>query len=137
MINQKKKLWGGKNGFGAKLTNIFSKEFSIETVDHYTKKIYSQTFENNMTVRSKPIIKQCSKQPYTLIKFLPDYKKFGLDSGLTDDIYELFHRRIIDACVTTNKEVQVWFNNEKINIKDFEKYAELFIDNKKEHTNYI
>ena len=126
------KIWGGKNGFGAKLTNIFSKEFSIETVDHYTKKIYSQTFENNMTVRSKPIIKQCSKQPYTLIKFLPDYKKFGLDSGLTDDIYELFHRRIIDACVTTNKEVQVWFNNEKINIKDFEKYAELFIDNKKE-----
>ena len=42
------KIWGGKNGYGSKLTNIFSKEFVVETVDHYTKKIYTQTFSNNM-----------------------------------------------------------------------------------------
>lgn len=122
------KTWGGKNGFGAKLTNIFSKEFTIETVDHYTKRIYTQTFTNNMRERSKPSIKTSTKQPYTLIRFLPDYERFGLLNGMTEDIYELFKRRIIDACATTSKEVSIYFNNEKLLIKDFEKYAELYVD---------
>ena len=122
------KTWGGKNGFGAKLTNIFSTEFTIETVDHYTKRIFSQTFTKNMTQRTKASVKSCTKQPYTQIKFLPDYEKFGLNDGLTDDIYELFKRRIIDACATSLKDVSIYFNNEKILIKDFEKYAELFVN---------
>ena len=122
------KTWGGKNGFGAKLTNIFSKEFTIETIDHYTKKIYTQKFSNNMRNRNKPTIKSSQKQPYTLITFNPDYERFGLKEGMTDDIYDLFMRRVIDACATTNKDVSVYFNNEKLMIKDFEKYAELFID---------
>ena len=122
------KTWGGKNGFGAKLTNIFSKEFTIETIDHYTKKIYTQKFSNNMKERNKPQIRASQKQPYTQITFLPDYERFGLKEGITDDIYDLFKRRIIDACVTTNKDVSVYFNNEKLMIKDFEKYAELFVD---------
>ena len=122
------KTWGVINGFGAKLTNIFSKEFTIETVDHYTKRIYTQTFTNNMRERSKPSIKTCTKQPYTLIRFLPDYERFGLLKGMTEDIYELFKRRIIDACATTSKEVSIYFNNEKLLIKDFEKYAELYVD---------
>ena len=130
------KIWGGKNGFGAKLTNIFSKEFNIETVDHYTNKLYIQQFKNNMTERSKPSIKTCNKQPYTLISFLPDYEKFGLKSGITDDIYNLFKRRIIDACATTSKEISIYFNNEKLKIKDFEKYAELFIDKKEQSLVY-
>tara|TARA_B000000437_G_scaffold219375_2_gene201131 strand:- start:1021 stop:4539 length:3519 start_codon:yes stop_codon:yes gene_type:complete len=126
------KTWGGKNGFGAKLTNIFSKEFIIETVDHYTKRLYTQTFTNNMTQRNKPTVKSSTKQPYTSITFLPDYERFGLENGMTDDIYNLFKRRIIDACATTNKEVSVWFNDEKLLIKDFEKYGELFIEDKTE-----
>ena len=130
------KTWGGKNGFGAKLTNIFSKEFKIETVDHYTKKIYTQTFTNNMTERNKPEIKASQKQPYTQITFLPDYERFGLKDGITDDIYDLFKRRIIDACVTSNKDVSVYFNNEKLMIKDFEKYAELFVNKQEQPITY-
>ena len=130
------KTWGGKNGFGAKLTNIFSKEFIIETVDHYTKKIYTQKFSNNMKERSKPQIRASQKQPYTQITFLPDYERFGLKDGITDDIYDLFKRRIIDACATTNKDVSVYFNNEKLMIKDFEKYAELFVDKQEQPLTY-
>ena len=36
-----KKVTGGRNGFGAKLTNIFSKEFRITTGDTKEKKLYS------------------------------------------------------------------------------------------------
>ena len=125
------KIWGGKNGYGSKLTNIFSKEFVIETVDHYTKKIYTQTFSNNMTQRTKADVKASSKAPYTQISFIPDYERFGM-KNMSDDIYKLFNRRVIDACATTPKEVSVFFNGEKLMIKDFEKYCELFLDKKEQ-----
>jgi len=35
-----KKVTGGRNGFGAKLTNIFSKKFEIECADSKNKKLY-------------------------------------------------------------------------------------------------
>ena len=35
-----KKVVGGRNGFGAKLTNIFSKKFEIECGDSKNKKLY-------------------------------------------------------------------------------------------------
>jgi DNA topoisomerase-2 len=129
------KIWGGKNGYGSKLTNIFSKEFTVETVDHYTKKIFTQTFRNNMTERDQAVVKTCSKIPYTQITFLPDYSRFGIQN-LTDDIYELFHRRVLDACATTSKDVSVTFNGEKLAVKDFEKYCDLFLDKKEQSSVY-
>ena len=36
-----KKVTGGRNGFGAKLTNIFSKKFQITTADSTNKKKYT------------------------------------------------------------------------------------------------
>ena len=129
------KIWGGKNGYGSKLTNIFSKEFTVETVDHYSKKIFTQTFRNNMTERDQPTVKACAKVPYTQITFLPDYGRFGLPK-LTDDMYELFHRRVIDACATTSNDVSVSFNGEKLLIKDFEKYCDLFLEKKEQSAVY-
>lgn len=125
------KIWGGKNGYGSKLANIFSKEFIVETVDHYSKKIYTQRFSNNMTEKEVPTVKACNKAPYTQITFTPDYERFGIKK-LTDDIYKLFHRRVIDACATTHRDVSVYFNGEKLTIKDFEKYCELFLDKKEQ-----
>ena len=121
------KIIGGKGGLGTKLCNIFSKEFKIETVDHYRKKLYKQTFKNNMIDKDLPEISSYTKIPYTIISFLPDYKRFGLN-GITDDIYDIFKRRVIDACSTTSKDVSVFFNDEKLPIKDFEKFSELFLN---------
>jgi DNA topoisomerase-2 len=126
------KLWGGKNGYGSKLTNIFSKEFVVETLDHREQKKYTQRFHNNMKSVDKPSIKSASKGPYTKIRFLPDYERFGL-RGLTDDIYDLFHKRAIDACATTDATVAIYFNDKKIDIKNFEKYTDLYIGSKDEH----
>jgi DNA topoisomerase II len=39
--DQKKKVTGGRNGLGAKLTNIFSTEFTVETADSKNKMIYT------------------------------------------------------------------------------------------------
>jgi DNA topoisomerase-2 len=120
---------GGVNGLGIKLANIFSKEFTIETVDHIRKKIYKQTFRDNLTIKEKPDIKACQKKPYTKISFLPDYEKFGL-TEMTDDIYDLFKRRVYDVSASTDASVNVYLNDDKIPVKDFEKYADLFLDTK-------
>ena len=121
------KLWGGKNGYGSKLTNIFSKEFTVETIDHRRAKKYTQRWSENMKKVEKASIKASSKTPYTTIRFLPDYARFGLKGGLTDDIYELFHKRALDACATTDPAVAVYFNEKKLDIKNFEKYVDLYI----------
>ena len=120
---------GGVNGLGIKLANIFSKEFTIETIDHVRKKIYKQTFKDNLTIKEVPDIKSCAKKPYTKITFLPDYEKFGLKE-MTDDIYELFKRRVYDVSASTDASVNVYLNDIKVPVKDFEKYVDLFLDTK-------
>ena len=124
--NPEEKLTGGKNGYGAKLTNIFSLEFTIETVDPYRKKKFVQTFKNNMTERMEPIITKCTSKPYTKITYLPDYKRFGL-KGLSNDVYHLFAKRAYDVSACTDPTVSVYFNDEKIACKSFEKYIDLFL----------
>lgn len=125
--HKEEKIIGGKGGYGLKLTNIFSKEFTVETVDHYRQRIFLQNYRNNMLEKDKPSIRSTPKLPYTKITFLPDYERFGMQ-GMTDDVFELFRRRTIDAAACTNKNVTVSFNDEKLPVKDFEKYAELFIN---------
>ena len=63
----KKRTAGGRNGYGSKLTNIFSKSFEIETVSNNKK--YYQKFEKNLSVINKPKITKCSKKEYTKITF--------------------------------------------------------------------
>ena len=46
-----KKIVGGKNGFGAKLTNIFSTQFTVDTQSVADAKKYVQTWTNNMSVK--------------------------------------------------------------------------------------
>ena len=50
-----KKVVGGRNGYGAKLANIFSTKFEVECSDS-TKKTFKQTFTNNMKDKTKPAI---------------------------------------------------------------------------------
>jgi DNA topoisomerase-2 len=127
---------GGQNGIGAKACNVFSKWFEVETVDHTRNLKYIQKFENNMTIINKPKITKCStakRKPYTVIRFLPDYQSFKI-SNLTDDMYKIMEKRVYDMCAITGKDVSVYFNGNKINYKTFEKYVDLYIGSKEEHT---
>jgi DNA topoisomerase II len=131
--DEDEKIIGGQNGIGAKACNIFSKSFKIETVDAVRKRIYTQEFTDNMTQRSKPIIKYCTKKPYTEIDFLPDYERFKMPEGrLTDDMFGLFMKRAYDVCALTDNDVAVWVNNEKLEFKNFESYVDLYLGPKTE-----
>jgi DNA topoisomerase-2 len=120
------RLVQGTNGIGCKACNVFSKWFEVETVDHTSQKIYIQKWEKNMTVTGKPSIRKSAKKPYTIVRFLPDYEKFGLGK-LSSDMYEIMRKRAYDACAVTTKDINIWFNGDKLNYKDFEKYANLYL----------
>ena len=121
-----KRITGGKNGYGAKLTNIFSTSFKVETIDGKEKKKFIMQFENNMKVKHKPKITTNSSKPYVQITFTPDFPKFGL-SGFTDDIYNLMKKRVYDISACSNKSVNVYFNGERIKEKTFDQYVNLYI----------
>ena len=116
------RTWGGKNGLGAKLTNIFSKKFILETCDG--KKHYHQVFENNMNKIGKPTIK-ASKKQYTKIIFYPDFARFELDS-IDDEIESIIIKRCIDVSVYCTK-VKIYYNGVLIPTKNFKSYMDMFI----------
>jgi len=122
-----KKITGGKNGYGAKLANIFSNKFKITTVDHEKKLKYEQTFEKNMSKKSDPKISKCSDKPYTLIEFEPDLQRFNIDK-MSDDTINFMKKRVFDCVACTNKNVNVHLNDKKIDCKTFEKYVSYYLD---------
>ena len=124
--NQKGKTTGGKNGFGAKLVNLFSSWFSVETVDHIRGLKYTQIFETNMTVKHKPLVKQSKVKPYTKISWKIDFPRFQITS-YSQDMISLLHRRVYDIAGITHKKVNVYYNKEKIKVKSFESYVKLYL----------
>ena len=126
-----KKIVGGKNGFGIKLVFIWSTWAKIETIDHTRELKYVQEFENNLDVIHKPKITKCKSKPYTKISFKPDFKRLKIDN-LSDDFKNLLLRRIYDIAGITSSNIKVKYNNELINIKNFNNYIDLYIGNKEE-----
>jgi DNA topoisomerase-2 len=124
-----KKTTGGKNGFGIKLAFIWSSWAKIETVDHKRSLKYVQEFADNLNEIKPPSVTKCTKKPYTLISFKPDYKRMGL-TGLTSDMLALIKRRVFDLAAITEKTVKVKYNSELIPVKNFLQYVDLYVGDK-------
>ena len=126
--NKKGKTTGGKNGFGAKLVNLFSVWFQVETVDHTRGLKYIQEFTNNMNIKGKPKITKVKGKPYTKISWIIDFEKFGI-TEYSNDMINMMIRRIYDIAGTTDKSLNLYYNQEKLKIKSFDKYIELYTKN--------
>ncbi|KAF9344707.1 DNA topoisomerase 2, partial [Mortierella sp. NVP85] len=124
--DSQKKVTGGRNGYGAKLCNIFSTEFVVETADKTNGLTYKQVFSKNMSVTGKPKIAPMKKtEEFTKISFKPDFDRFGMES-IDDDLEALLKKRTYDlaGCV---KGVKVFLNGERIKIKSFKEYIEMYL----------
>ena len=119
------RLTGGKNGLGSKLSNIFSTEFSLETIDSERKKHYVQSWTDHMDKKTEPVIKTTRKKPMTRVTFKPDLKYFKLES-LTDDIVMLMKKRLIDIGFASHAGVKTYYNGTLITIKKPEDYMKLY-----------
>ena len=123
--DSKKRIVGGRNGYGAKLTNIYSSEFSICIKDHETKQMYSQKWTNNMTSCDTPKIKKHSGATSSVsITFIPDWKRFGMTT-MDDAIYAIFQKRVWDANICTTPNCKVKFNGEVLPKQNFDAYAKM------------
>jgi len=134
---QKGKVVGGKNGYGAKLANIFSRYFDIEIWDTVRNLKYYQRFSNNMYTKEQPIITPLpkgTKDSMTKITFLPDYARFNI-KNITPDMISLLKKRVYDIAGTTDNTVRVYYNDELIPVKSFEDYIRLHYPNNEENNN--
>ncbi|XP_033309874.1 DNA topoisomerase 2 isoform X1 [Bombus bifarius] len=123
--DEEEKVTGGRNGYGAKLCNIFSHRFTVETASKEYKKCLKQTWNNNMGIASEPRIKDFSGEDFTKVIFSPDLSKFKMQS-LDDDIVALMSRRAYDVAAST-RGVKVYLNGTKIPVKNFKDYVDFYI----------
>ncbi|KAI5712179.1 hypothetical protein M8J75_006466 [Diaphorina citri] len=128
--DEEDKVTGGRNGYGAKLCNIFSSKFVVETSCSEYKKSFKQVWKDNMSKVTSPEIKSGSKDDFTKITFTPDLTKFKMTS-LDKDMVDLITRRAYDAAAST-KDVKVFLNGEKLPVKNFQDYVKLYTDRQDE-----
>uniref|UniRef100_A0ACD5YXT2 Uncharacterized protein n=1 Tax=Avena sativa TaxID=4498 RepID=A0ACD5YXT2_AVESA len=135
--DNERKTTGGRNGYGAKLTNIFSTEFVIETADGRRQKKYKQVFSENMGKKSQPEIKKCKQsENWTKVTFKPDLAKFSM-TELENDVVALMRKRVVDMAGTLGKTVKVELNGQKVPAKCFSDYVKLYIDSASKEGNEL
>lgn len=121
--DQTKKLTGGRNGFGAKLTNIFSSKFQVETTDARNLKKFKMQWQDHMTKKSPAKISSTSAKPIssTCITFEPDLKLFHGISKLAQ-LEKVLAKRVLDVAGTCAR-VTVKLNGQKMPVRGFKEYV--------------
>jgi len=122
--DDEKKTVGGRNGYGAKLCNVFSTEFTLECQDSTNGKRYKQTWTDNMSKMGKAKITSNKSSDFVKVSFKPDFAKFGMAEGIDDDLEALIYRRVYDMAGTV-EGVKVYLNGDHIKL-GFKKYCEMY-----------
>ncbi|XP_073539488.1 DNA topoisomerase 2-alpha [Phyllobates terribilis] len=130
--DDEKKVTGGRNGFGAKLCNIFSNKFTVETACKEYKKVFKQTWTSNMATAGESKIKAFDGTDYTCITFQPDLSKFKMQI-LDKDIVALMSRRAYDIA-GASKGVKVFLNGKKLPVTGFRSYVDMYVKDKVDET---
>lgn len=141
---------GGANGLGAKLSNCFSTEFIVETVRDGM--YFLQRWRNHKEIEEEPKIIDLSTKhglpadrtiPHTTLSFVPDYTGlFGyekFDDKLFALLTDLIRTRVFFAAAYAQYTVatsgyrqpfEIWFNDEKIDVKSIADVAAIFFPDK-------
>ena len=124
--DSEKKVTGGRNGYGAKLANIFSTKFVVQTADASKGLKYRQVFESNMSSAREPKIDKYSGDDFTEVTFYPDLAKFGMQS-LDSDIVSLMMKRVFDIAGSIGEKTKIYLNGKRLPVKGFKDYCDLYL----------
>jgi len=121
----------GTNGLGAKLTNIFSKDFSVETCDGKNH-VKIEWFDNMKEI--KPYTITHNTRHFTRTEFQIDLERFDLEE-LNLSTIRIIQKRCIDASAT-NSHLKINFKSDiadgKLNstwvFDSFKDYVKLFLE---------
>jgi len=125
--DEQQRFTSGRNGLGAKLTNVLSIEFTVEGVDPESKLKFVQTWTHNMRRTSGPVIsKTTRKTGYTSIKWKWDCEWFqkGMKE-LDKDTIDMFAMLLVNAAMVSG--ISVYLNGLKLPNK-LSEYFSLFKD---------
>lgn len=119
-----KRTTGGRNGYGAKLSNIFSTRFQVNI--QHGGKTFEGVWTNNMFDFEGAVVRKTkAKRSWTKIYCEPDVQRFGC-SSMHPDMIALMKRRVYDAAGITPKHVKVTLNGQCVPIKQFASYGALY-----------
>ena len=152
--DDEKRLTGGRHGYGAKLTNIFSKQFMVETVDTKRQLWYQQVWSNNMKTTSAPRIERLDAavttkaadhdnnsssssstnnsmmQDYTCVSFSPDIARLTGDPTSANIIdpadYALMCKRVMDVAGCAAGKLHITLNGIDLSLSSFADYVQLY-----------
>jgi len=125
----------GKNGMGAKATNVFSTSFIVEHTDPTHKRKFVQAYSDNGKTHTSPEVTPYRlKTGYTKITFTPDYERFGAE--MDEDMVSLLRLYCCEASMITGLPVTFTMVREegeesaKLLFRDLAKFVKLFYDTK-------
>jgi DNA topoisomerase-2 len=113
----------GKNGFGAKLTNVFSKMFHVRIGDTIYKKLYEGSWKDNM--KTGPSVKLSDfkeKQGFVEIAWYLDFEQFKMEK-YEADAFALFARYAAEFSLTCR--VPIVFNGIDLDFRSIRDFASL------------
>jgi DNA topoisomerase-2 len=119
---------GGRNGYGAKLCNIFSTRFEVETSDGKRQRRFHQMFTNNMSEKTNPKTTACKPSDnWTCITFQPDLAKFDMQE-LEDDVVALMRKRVYDVAGVLGKGCKVRVHDKAYSCTPYVKHLNSSVD---------
>ena len=119
------KIVGGKNGYGAKLVNVFSHEFCVETRSPASGQKYKQVWKDHMSKCEKPSVRADKGKGFVKLTYTPDLSRFvGFEPT---DMINVLKTRTYELAAVCGKDVKVTWNGEAIASNTFEKFVRLFL----------
>lgn len=127
----------GRNGIGGTCANLFSKVFEIECF-HPDNGIYKQTWKNNMTCVSTPVIStvkshypktvENGKNGYTSVSYTPELSRFDM-TKIDEETMQVLEKYIIDTSMIVSKYgVKVFYNDKEIVMKGYKDYIKYYFE---------
>ena len=119
--DDEERMTSGRNGLGIKLTNVFSKTFTVKAFDPDNKKVFTKTWKNNMRESDPHKVTSCSnKTGYTEVSWEPDFEKFGMER-YDKPILSVIYCQVLNAAMVTG--IPIMLNGKKIHFKTLMDYA--------------
>jgi DNA topoisomerase-2 len=123
---EEEKIVGGKNGYGSKVVNCFSTEFSIDIASPAHSKRYRQTWSKNMSIAGKPsVTAHKGANGYVSVTYKPELSRFP--GFVKEDMVTVLHTRAVELAALCGKDVKVSWNGDVISSNTFEKFVKLFV----------
>jgi DNA topoisomerase-2 len=144
------RMGAGKNGYGAKLANIFSKYFRVKIGDNKNGQEWEGVWTDNMSNKNflatpghiwnpQPVEGapngqwNFAGQPYkgenyVEVEYQLDFARFGYER-YSDEAYYLFARHTVDFGFTC--KIPVSFNGKNFDVRSLKNYAKLYWEDSK------